>query len=523
MPLRLSIVLLTVLVPILMIGQQIELNLFSYSPYNDGSCAVNKEAIVKLNEDFVDSFVSLVPKPPVLTSAKSHSADDLISFKRLHFLSPAFSHQYEQSYGSRPPNLFSHVEQGSSLVNILTYSEPIMNYHSSEGNYNLTYQKSAGSIWSRQLSSRSIENFCSTEDHAIDLSYKSVHHKSDADSIPTTSVYLEIDYHTYQDFGGDLQAINDWAIILFSEVAAVYAIDEIPIRLEEIFVWESEDIYDLDLGPFSVLDQFDYRILNDGPSADAHLFLSTRYIAGVANLGSLCAHENESNPMAAAGIATGLDATGSFNPNFNWSVYIMAHELGHILGSRHTHACVWIDGTQAIDDCAAPEGDCNRGSRPGLDEGTIMSYCHRWQSIGIDFTNGLGTEPAELIKSFIRENTCDLEPSCEIGNLCDDGDSCSVNDRIINEHCACTGDLIDFNFNNICDMDEQCPESLIIDTISNATEGHIAQLSIECHTSIESNQTVFFSAANEINLTQGFEVQLGALFESNLYGCDTED
>ncbi len=506
-----------------MIGQQIELNLFTPSGYNDGTYTINNEAIENLNEDFVESFVSLVPKPRIQSSSKPHLDNDLIPFKRLSFLSPSFRDRYEQSFGSRPPYLFSHVEQGSNLINILTYSEPIINYHSSEGNYNLVSQKTTGSIWSRQLSSRSIDNFCSTEDHPIDVSYNSVHLKSDVDSIPTTSVYLEIDHHTYLDFGGDMQAINDWAIILFSEVAAVYAIDDIPILLEEVFIWESEDIYDLDLGPFSVLNQFNDRILNNGPSADAHLFLSTRYLAGVANLGSLCAHEKESDPMTAAGIATGLEATNSFDPNYNWSVYIMAHELGHILGSRHTHACVWIDGTQAIDDCAAPEGNCNRGSRPGLDEGTIMSYCHSWQSIGIDFTNGFGIEPAALIKAFVSENSCDPAPRCEIGSLCDDGESCSINDRIIDEHCACAGDLIDFNLNNICDIDEQCPESLIIDTISNAIEGHIAQLSIECHTSIESNQSVFFSATNEISLNEGFEVQLGALFESNLYGCATED
>ena len=79
------------------------------------------------------------------------------------------------------------------------------------------------------------------------------------------------------------------------------------------------------------------------------------------------------------------------------------------------------------------------------------------------------------------------------------------------------------SLNNICDTDEQCPESLIVDAISNTIEGHIAQLNIESHTSIETNQSVFFSAATEINLNQGFEVQLGALFESNLYGCATED
>ena len=159
MLLRLSIVILTTLLPIMMNGQQIELNLFTPSEYNDGSHTLNNEAIVNLNEDFVESFVSLVPKPRIQSSSKPHLDNDLIPFKRLSFLSPSFRDRYEQSFGSRPPYLFSHVEQGSNLINILTYTEPIINYHSSEGNYNLVRNKTTGRIWSRQLSSRSIETF----------------------------------------------------------------------------------------------------------------------------------------------------------------------------------------------------------------------------------------------------------------------------------------------------------------------------------------------------------------------------
>ena len=175
MLLRLSIFLLSTLLPVVMIGQQIELNLFTPSGYNDGTYTINNEAIENLNEDFLAFFVSLVPTPRIQSSSKPHLDNDLIPFKRLSFLSPSFRDRYEQSFGSRPPYLFSHVEQGSNLINILTYSEPIIYYHSSEGNYNLVRNKTTGRIWSRQPSSRSIENFCSTEDHPIDVSLSLIH------------------------------------------------------------------------------------------------------------------------------------------------------------------------------------------------------------------------------------------------------------------------------------------------------------------------------------------------------------
>lgn len=63
-------------------------------------------------------------------------------------------------------------------------------------------------------------------------------------------------------------------------------------------------------------------------------------------------------------------------PNYSWSVQVVTHEFGHLLGSKHTHACVWNGNNTAIDGCAGgTEGGC---STPGIpfNGGTIMSYCH---------------------------------------------------------------------------------------------------------------------------------------------------
>ena len=62
---------------------------------------------------------------------------------------------------------------------------------------------------------------------------------------------------------------------------------------------------------------------------------------------------------------------------------ILAHEIGHNFGARHTHNCVY--GTPPIDTCLAAEGGCAaQGSCPPTQTingvtnvtGTLMSYCH---------------------------------------------------------------------------------------------------------------------------------------------------
>lgn len=62
---------------------------------------------------------------------------------------------------------------------------------------------------------------------------------------------------------------------------------------------------------------------------------------------------------------------------------ILAHEIGHNFGARHTHNCIY--GNPPIDRCLAAEGGCaTQGSCPTAQTingvtnvtGTLMSYCH---------------------------------------------------------------------------------------------------------------------------------------------------
>lgn len=74
----------------------------------------------------------------------------------------------------------------------------------------------------------------------------------------------------------------------------------------------------------------------------------------------------------AAGVAVSLPGQYCVAP---WgSVPTILHELGHSLGSPHTHSCYWPGGP--IEICVASEGSCHYGQLLSLEiPGTIMGYC----------------------------------------------------------------------------------------------------------------------------------------------------
>jgi Metallo-peptidase family M12/FG-GAP-like repeat/PKD-like domain len=66
-----------------------------------------------------------------------------------------------------------------------------------------------------------------------------------------------------------------------------------------------------------------------------------------------------------------------------WSILATSHELGHNVGSTHTHCITLSPADQAtygrafVDNCYNSEGGCSTGSNiVPAEKGTIMSYCH---------------------------------------------------------------------------------------------------------------------------------------------------
>ncbi|RYZ41639.1 MAG: T9SS type A sorting domain-containing protein, partial [Sphingobacteriales bacterium] len=128
----------------------------------------------------------------------------------------------------------------------------------------------------------------------------------------------------------------------------------------------------------------------------AHLAaLGGANVGGIAWIDILC---NSSYRYAYSNIYSSYNTV----PTYSWSVYVMTHEMGHNLGSPHTQSCSWSGG--ALDNCYTTEGGCAAGPAP-TNGGTIMSYCHL-TSTGINFNNGFGTQPGNLIRNRVSAASC---------------------------------------------------------------------------------------------------------------------
>jgi hypothetical protein len=229
------------------------------------------------------------------------------------------------------------------------------------------------------------------------------------------TMYFEIDNDLYQSNGNSTTTTNNWMTSVFNNVQTLYNNDGITVALKSTFIWTTLDPYDgIGTSSSDYLFKFnEVRPVFDGDVGQL-VGVDSGGLGGVAvAINGLCTQDNFSY--------SDVNFAYSSVPTYSWTVQVITHELGHLLGSPHTHACVWNGNNTSIDNCAPQalgsswEGGSCMTSPPtipsGTVKGTIMSYCHLISGVGIKFSNGFGTQPKNRILTAVNGGPC-LSTNC---------------------------------------------------------------------------------------------------------------
>lgn len=154
------------------------------------------------------------------------------------------------------------------------------------------------------------------------------------------------------------------------------------------------------------------RRMNNVDRSVAHLYALIRpvggsFVGGVAYLNGLC-NKRDGGGYGVSTVylnATDIPGEPSRSNAFVWDVFVAAHEIGHNVGSPHTHTCFW---SPPVDTCQVRSdiGDACY-TDPSLRRvilGTIMSYCHLVNGSRTPLT--FGSKVAERMRGWIAAGSC---------------------------------------------------------------------------------------------------------------------
>ena len=291
-----------------------------------------------------------------------------------------------------------------SLAAISIFKNEVIGFYSSQQNGNFVLGKLGGNnprrdhiLYAEKDLTGSIPVDCDMPDGNTTYSPEQLDAQSTAAVFRCVKVFIEADFDLFQNKGGVNETIN-YMTGVFNQSAALYNNEGIPISISEIFVWTSPSPYN---GGDSQTQLIQFQNTRTNFNGDIAHLVDLQNQGGIAaGFNGFC-NPNRSQSECYSGIFPFFENV----PTYSWTVYVFTHEMGHLFGSRHTHACVWNGNNTAIDGCSGfTEEGCPLPGIPG-DGGTIMSYCHL-QSVGINFTKGFGPQPGNVIRNAFNNAGC---------------------------------------------------------------------------------------------------------------------
>lgn len=292
-----------------------------------------------------------------------------------------------------------------SLATISVFKDEVIGTYSSAREGNFVLGKLAGNnprrdhiLYAEKDLTSTMAMSCDTPDDNTAFSPEQLDGSPSAQVTRCVRVFIEADYDLFLN-RGSVNATVNYVTGVFNQSAALFSNEGMPISISEIFVWTSPSPYN---GSSSGQQLSQFQSMRTSFNGDiAHLVDLQSNQGGIAaGFNGFCNPDRSQSQCY-----SGIDPFYNDVPTYSWTVYVFTHEMGHLFGSRHTHACVWNGNGTAIDGCSgATEGGC---PLPGIppNGGTIMSYCHL-RSVGINFTHGFGPQPGNVIRNQFNGASC---------------------------------------------------------------------------------------------------------------------
>ncbi len=264
---------------------------------------------------------------------------------------------------------------------------------------------------------------------------------------------IETDHELWARFGSDAQTLD----YLASLAAASSAIDErdVSVRLSFSYVrlWPTAS----DPWSATALDQQLAEVRNywtnpandmdaiAGPHALVHFISGKSVQGGIAYIGSVC------DPRYSFGVSQVFGHFDLSDPTQIWDVLVVTHEIGHNLGTPHTHCY-----SPPVDECYDQEANCYAGPVV-CSRGTIMSYCHLSCGGLPDMDLVFGDVVSAQIRSTVATASC-LTPAGDCGNgVVEAGEQCDDGNLVAGDGCSASCRL-EVCGNGIRDAGEQCDD-----------------------------------------------------------------
>ncbi len=268
---------------------------------------------------------------------------------------------------------------------------------------------------------------------------------------------IETDHELWAKFGSDSATLD----YLASLAAASSAIDErdVSVRLSYSYVrlWPTaSDPWSATAPDQQLAEVRNYwtNPANDmdaiaGPHDLVHFISGKAVQGGIAYIGSVC------DPRYFFGVSQVFGHFDLSDPTQIWDVLVVTHEIGHNLGTPHTHCY-----SPPVDECYDQEANCYAGPVV-CSRGTIMSYCHLSCGGLPDIDLVFGDVVSAEIRSTVATASC-LTPVGDCGNgVVEPGEQCDDGNLVAGDGCSASCRL-EVCGNGILDPGEQCDDGNLV-------------------------------------------------------------